>query len=74
MVSDDGFWLDSPRKLGSNHAVDGYGALVDLIRSGRLNERQLRSLAGSLRSLEAEARDKAAEELDRKKRPWMYIS
>lgn len=72
MVSDDGFWMDAVRKLCSNHAVDGFDALQSLIRSYKLNEHQLRSLASSLRSLEGEARDRASTMEAVRKRPWEY--
>ena len=69
---DDGFWMDAVRKLGSNHAVDGFDALQALIRSYKLNEHQLRSLAVSLRSLEGEAKDRASVIEAKRKRPWEY--
>lgn len=69
---DDGFWLDRVRLLGGNQAPAAYSDIESLIRSGDMNERQLRSLSSALRSLSQLAGDKAAEAADRRKRPWVY--
>ena len=66
------FWLDRVSRLGSNSAADGFDSLRSLILSGRLSSRELRSLAGAMRSLAGSATDAAAEIEDRKKRPFLY--
>lgn len=66
------FWLERVARLGSNSAADGFESLRGLILSGRLSSRELRSLAGAMRSLAGAATDAAAEMEDRVKRPWLY--
>lgn len=66
------FWLDRVARLGSNSAADGFDSLRKLIHSGRLSSRELRSLAGAMRSLAGAATDAAAEMEDRVKHPWIY--
>lgn len=68
----DHFWMTCVSRLGSNSAVDGFDSLSDLIASGRLSARELRSLSSALRSLSGRATDAAAEAEDRIKRPWAY--
>ncbi len=68
----DQFWMTCVSRLGSNSAVDGFDSLSDLIASGRLSARELRSLSSALRSLSGRATDAAAEAEDRVKRPWAY--
>lgn len=68
----DDFWMTCVSRLGSNSAVDGFESLSDLIASGRLTARELRSLSSALRSLSGRATDGAAAAEDRVKRPWAY--
>ena len=68
----DGFWLDMVRRLGGNQAPAAYSDIENLIQTGNMNERQLRSLSSALRSLSQSASDKAADIADRRKRPWAY--
>jgi hypothetical protein len=71
MVKDE-FWLDQVRRLGGNQTVNAFADLEDLIASGRLGPRELRSVAGAMRSLSQKASDAAAEAEERKKFPWRY--
>lgn len=71
-VFSDDFWINQVRKLGSNHASDAFGALADLIGSGRLTERELRSLASACRSLEGAAKDAATLVEAKRRRPWEF--
>jgi predicted Zn-dependent protease len=72
MLNDETFWLDCVRSLGSNSATDGFASLEELVRSDKLDARQLRRLASACRSLMDAAKDKAAEAEDRVKRPYAY--
>lgn len=72
VVSDGDFWLDAVRKCGSNSATAGFADLEELIASGKLSSRDLRSLHGALRSIAQRAWDGAAEQDARAKRPWEY--
>jgi len=72
MDNSDDFWLEQVRRLGGNQSVTAFADLSDFISNKQMTERQLRSLAGALRSLSQKASDAAAEAAERKKFPWRY--
>ena len=68
----DEFWASAIQKLGSNSASNAFADLEDFIASGRMNERQLRSLASALRSISQKASDAAAVVQERRKFPFKF--
>lgn len=68
----DEFWIEFVRRCGSNSATSGYADIEAMIQSGRLDAKQLRLLSTSLRALSDLARDGAADQEDRIKRPWAH--
>jgi hypothetical protein len=73
-TTDNDFWIEFVRRCGSNSATDGFASLESLVRNGDLNAKQLRLLSASLRSIAGAASDRASEQEDRVKRPYLYTA
>lgn len=57
----DDFWLECVRRSKSNSAVNGWGDLVDYIKSGQADAATLSGMHAALRSLSQECLDQLAE-------------